>query len=71
MRKSELRNKILEIILNDVSEEDYEEVCLVIDEIENEAQSARDILDDIDGIGDLHKVEDARGAINDLAEALY
>ena len=71
MKKSEFRDRIFSLVESKLDEDDTFELSTIIDDIESAVQSARDILDDIEGIGDLQKVEDARDAIDNLADALY
>ena len=71
MKKSEFRDRIFSLVESKLDEDDTCELSTIIDDIESAVQSARDILDDIEGIGDLQKVEDARDAIDNLADALY
>ena len=65
MRK---RNEILDEIEDDETRE-WVKDC--IDEIENEVNSAKDLLDEVKGTGDLHKIEDAHDKLGDISSALY
>jgi hypothetical protein len=65
MRK---RNEILDEIEDDETRE-WVEDCL--NEIESEVSHAKGFLDDVNGIGDLHKIEDAHDRLKEVSSALY
>ncbi|MFW0776329.1 MAG: hypothetical protein ACN2B6_01235 [Rickettsiales bacterium] len=69
--KGKLRKNIITLVEDKLSEDDLCEIGIFIDDIERAAQDAADIFDDIRGIDDLHKIEDAKKAIDELADALY
>lgn len=67
MRKGEIRNNILA----ESPEEFSEQLVSWIDDIEANLKDILNTLDGIKGLDDLHKIEDARNALDKICDGLY
>ncbi len=71
MRRSELRQKILDECPEECPEEFWEYLGNWIDEIEKLAKEPLDTLDRVKGVDDLQLIKDARDDLYKLCVALY